>query len=133
MATRADFIIDQGSTFTTTVVPANSDGTLLDLAGSYTARGTIRKAYKASSSTSFTASVVSNNSPEQDSITLALSSTQTAALAAGRYVYDVEIVNSNNTPALITRVLEGQVEITPSVTQISGNSGEGIGADSPSS
>ena len=132
MATRADFIIDQGSTFSTTITPANSDGTLLDLGGSYTARGKIRKAYGSSSSTSFTATVNDLDSPSQDTVTISLSSTQTAALQAGRYVYDVEIVNANSTPNDITRILEGQVEITPSVTQLFGNAGEGIGVDSPS-
>ena len=132
MATRADFIIDQGSTFSTTITPANSDGTLLDLGGSYTARGKIRKAYGSSSSTSFTATVNDLDSPCQDTVTISLSSTQTAALQAGRYVYDVEIVNANSTPNDITRILEGQVEITPSVTQLFGNAGEGIGVDSPS-
>ena len=35
-------------------------------------------------------------------------------MKAGRYVYDVEITSSAGTK---TRVLEGQVEITPGVTQ----------------
>jgi hypothetical protein len=47
-------------------------------------------------------------------ITLALTSTQTNALVAGRYVYDIEITSSGSA---ITRVLEGQLEVTPGVTR----------------
>jgi hypothetical protein len=36
-------------------------------------------------------------------------------MKAGRYVYDVEILSSGGTR---TRVLEGQLEVTPGVTQI---------------
>ena len=44
----------------------------------------------------------------------------------------MEIINSSSTPADIIRILEGQIEITPSVTQNFGNEGLGIGVDSPS-
>jgi hypothetical protein len=44
---------------------------------------------------------------------LSLNSANTANIAAGRYVYDVVIKDSANT---VTRVLEGIVNILPSVT-----------------
>jgi len=44
-----------------------------------------------------------------------LTNAQTNAMKAGRYVYDVEITSSGGTK---TRVLEGQLEITPGVTTI---------------
>ena len=47
-------------------------------------------------------------------IQISLTPTQTGALAAGRYVYDVEITDQ---AGIITRVVEGQVEITPGVTR----------------
>jgi len=37
-------------------------------------------------------------------------------LKAGRYVYDVEIL-SNDSPPIVTRVIEGQIDITPRVTR----------------
>jgi hypothetical protein len=37
-------------------------------------------------------------------------------MTAGRYVYDVEITSSGGE---VTRVLEGQVEVTPEVTRAS--------------
>ena len=46
-------------------------------------------------------------------------------------MYDVEVRNSAQ-PAKIHRILEGQLEITPSVTQTL-STGGGIGNESPSS
>jgi hypothetical protein len=50
--------------------------------------------------------------------TIALTNTQTDALKPGRYVYDVEIsfVDSDG-DTIIERVLEGKIEVTPSVTR----------------
>ena len=48
-------------------------------------------------------------------LNIGLTNTQTNAMKAGRYVYDVEITSSGGTK---TRVLEGQIEITPGVTTI---------------
>ena len=129
MATRANFIIDQGTTFSTTINLSQTDGTLFQLDG-YTARGKIRKSYSSSTATTFSASI-SENSPLQDTVTVSLNSAQTGSLQAGRYVYDVEVVDASSNPDIVTRILEGHIEITPSVTQTF-SSGEGIGVDSPS-
>ena len=47
-------------------------------------------------------------------IDLALTDTQTAALEAGRFLYDVVITAADGTK---TRVVEGQVTVNPSVTR----------------
>jgi hypothetical protein len=60
----------------------------------------------------FTAVV--SNAP-QGEISLSLSSTQTGGMKAGRYLYDVEIVNTDS--GAVTRVVEGQVEINPRITR----------------
>tara|TARA_Y100000004_G_C8943522_1_gene425210 strand:- start:1237 stop:1620 length:384 start_codon:yes stop_codon:yes gene_type:complete len=127
MATRANFIIDQGSTFTTTI-DIDNNGTIFELSDSYQARGKIRKSYDSSSSVDFTC-VVSDNSPKQDVVTISLTNAQTLAMTPGNYVYDVEIYQS---PGSVTRLIEGETIITPSVTQSTGTGG-GIGVDSPSS
>ena len=46
--------------------------------------------------------------------TITLTDTQTAALDAGRYLYDVLITASGGDK---TRVVEGQVTVNPSVTR----------------
>lgn len=121
MATVANFNIDQGSRFSTTINIETTSAGLFEL-DSYKARGKIRKSYKCSSYTSFSCAI-SNNSPNQDTITITLSSRQTKALKPGRYVYDVEIFDDATDDVI--RIVEGQAEILPSVTQ-SNPLGEGI-------
>ena len=51
-------------------------------------------------------------------MTISLTNTQTDLLKAGRYVYDVELAfldSDSNT--IIERVLEGRVQVSPSVTR----------------
>tara|TARA_A100001011_G_scaffold390969_1_gene475450 strand:+ start:564 stop:896 length:333 start_codon:yes stop_codon:yes gene_type:complete len=110
MATYANLFIDQGSDFSSTIDLSQTSGTL-DLTN-YTARGQIRKTYASSTKVDFTASLDTTNKK----ITISLLAGSTSTMKAGRYVYDVEILN-NSAPANVTRVLEGQIEVTPRVTQ----------------
>ena len=48
-------------------------------------------------------------------VTLGLSDTQTSAMEAGRYVYDLNITKTST--SVTTRVVEGQAIITPSMTR----------------
>ena len=110
MATYANIFIDQGSDFSFTLDLSTTAG-LLDLT-SYTARGQIRKSYTSSTSVDFDISI-SVSDPE---LTCSLTSAQTSLLKYGRYVYDIEILSSDD-PAVVTRVVEGQVDVTPRVSQ----------------
>ena len=58
-------------------------------------------------------------SPATDGIvTLSLTNAQTNALKAGRYVYDVEIsFNDSSGNTIVERILEGKIQVTPSVTK----------------
>jgi hypothetical protein len=111
MAIYSNLTIDQGSNFLAYVDVTDSSGNALDLNG-YTVAGQIRKTYSSLTAVSFSASV---SNALGGTISLGLSDTVTNAMKPGRYVYDVEILNSNGTR---TRVLEGQVEVTPGVTQV---------------
>ena len=51
--------------------------------------------------------------PLDGEITISLTATQTSALNAGRYVYDIEIESNAET----IRVLEGIVVVNPEVTK----------------
>ena len=112
MATIANFNIDQGSNFSSVIDVSTTSSGLFQL-DSYTARGKIRKSYGSSRYVSFSCSI-SNNSPKQDTITIALTAAQTKAMKPGRYVYDVEIFTAAGS---VIRVLEGQVEVLASATQ----------------
>jgi hypothetical protein len=111
MAIYANLTVDQGSDFTSTVSVVDALNAPLDLTG-YTFRGQVRKTYTSSTAVDFT---LISNAPSTGDILLSLSSAQTAEMKAGRYHYDVEIVSAGNT---VTRVLEGQLEVTPRATRV---------------
>jgi len=110
MAIYANLTADQGSSFTATVNITDSEGNGLDISG-YTYRGQIRKTYTSSTAVNFS---VTATLPSSGEVRLDLTSSQTGGMRAGRYVYDVEIISSGGE---VTRVLEGQFEITPRVTR----------------
>lgn len=107
MATKANIVIDQGTTFNTEIYLTDESGNALDLSV-YSANSQIRKWYTSSNSISFNVSLNSGT------IFLSLTANTTASLEAGRYVYDVLLKDNANT---ITRVVEGIVTVTPRVTQ----------------
>jgi hypothetical protein len=110
MATIANLQIDQGADFTTTINLDNTDGTNFDLTG-YTVKSQLAKTYASSTKTDITAAITSAT---EGQITLTLSNTQTTALSAGRFVYDVEITQTSG--GAKTRVIEGQITVHPQVT-----------------
>jgi len=113
MATVKNLVIDQGTTFSLTITIADANGNEIDLTG-YTLRAQLRKSYGA---TSFTAFTVAANDNATGELTISLTDTQTSALKAGRYVYDVEIVEPSGDGSIVTRVLEGIITVTPEVTR----------------
>lgn len=109
MATYSNLFIDQGSDFSFSVDLTTTTGAV-DLTN-YTSRGQIRKSYTSSTSTNFTISI----NVSESVLNVSLTAAQTGALKAGRYVYDIEILSADATP-VVTRVVEGQIDITPRVT-----------------
>jgi hypothetical protein len=76
------------------------------------ASGQIRKSYYSSNAAAdFDVTLDASNS----TITLQMSADVTANISYGRYVYDVIVNDSANN--IITRVLEGVVDVSPSVTR----------------
>jgi len=108
MAVMTNIVLDQGTTFNMTVNLTNDDLSAKNLA-SYSVTSQMRKSYDATTFTNFTTAKVDATGQ----ITLSLTATQTAAVKAGRYVYDVEIASGVET----LRVLEGLVTVTPNVTR----------------
>ena len=112
MAVYANLTIDQGSDFDSIVTVEGANGLPFDLSN-YSASGQIRKNYTASTSYSFTASI---NDATGGEIRLILPGSTSVNMKPGRYVYDVVIETTSGTSD-ITRVIEGQVEVTPRVTR----------------
>ena len=110
MAIVSNLTIDQGSTFSASIDVTDVEDNILVLTG-YTVAAQIRKTYDSTTAVDFTGSV---SNATQGEITISLTPAQTNALVAGRYVYDAEITSAGGT---VTRVIEGQIEVTPGVTQ----------------
>lgn len=109
----ADFVeiqIEAGATFSTEITVSNSDGTSKNLAD-YSARSQLRKSYYSSTSTSFDLTITDS---ANGTISMGLTAANTANLKAGRYVYDVEIQNTQGT---VTRIFEGIATVLPNVTR----------------
>ena len=49
-------------------------------------------------------------------LVLSLTNTQTDQMKAGRYVYDIELVSGSDSDT-VERILEGKLNVTPSVTK----------------
>jgi hypothetical protein len=109
MATKANLVIDQGSTFSADLALTDENGDALDLQ-SFTANSQIRKWYSSSNAAATFTTLINTNS---GSITLSLTANQTSNLVAGRYVYDVEITSGSE----VSRIVEGIVTVTPQVTR----------------
>lgn len=110
MAKKNNLYVDQGSTYSTTIVVNDSNEDPFDLTG-YTASSQIRKHPTSCKYFAFTA----NTNGATGEVNLSLSANTTANLQAGRYLYDVEIKNTSN--GAITRVAEGIVTVSPNITR----------------
>ena len=118
MAQYEDLIIDQGADVAVELLLLEKDGSTKDLTG-FSAAAKMKRSYNADSdNTQPFSTIIDSNTPENGRLILELSNTQTDLLKAGRWVYDVEIsyVDSDG-DRVIERVLEGNIQVTPSVTR----------------
>lgn len=110
MSMIANLYIDQGTSYSITIDLTDAAGNVQDLTG-YTAQAQIRKTYSSSTVTeTFSTSITES----QGKVTISLTPAQTAAIEAGRYVYDV---NATDNAGTVTRIVEGQAIVTPGVTR----------------
>ena len=111
MAAIANYVIDQGTSFSSAVTVRGSDGHPLDLTG-YTASAKMALGY-ASTRTRTTITTTFDADRTTGVITLSLTAAQTALLdAPARYVYDLDITASDST---VTRIIEGLITVKPDV------------------
>ena len=116
MAQYEEFTIDQGADVTIELHLVDKNDAVKNLTG-HTLTAKMKKNYNSDSSdtTNFT-TAITNATGGVGSLTL--TNSQTNALKVGRYVYDVELsfVDSANA-TIVERVLEGRIQVTPSVTK----------------
>lgn len=109
MAIKANIVIDQGTTFQTSINVTDENDNIVDLTG-YSASAQMRKHYTSSNSFSFSTSI----SPTLGIVTLSMTSNTTNTITPGRYMYDCELTDINGA---VTRLVEGIVTVTPGVTR----------------
>ena len=109
-AAYTNLYLEKGATYTTTITLDDVYGDSYNLVG-YTANSQFRKSYYSSNATAiFTTAIDTTNG----AISLSLTAATTANIAPGRYVYDTTITDPNGA---VTRILEGIVDVSPSVTR----------------
>jgi len=106
-----NLVIDQGSDFAVDLVIKQS-GTAMNLTN-YTGRAQLRTSVTASS-TSATFTVTKTNATG-GALKLELPAATSKLLAAGQYVYDLEIYTAND--GVVKRILQGDVTLTPEITR----------------
>ena len=106
-----NLVIDQGSDFALDLVIKQS-GSAMDLSN-YSGRAQLRTSVDASSvSATFT---VTKTNASGGALKMELQAATSSALAAGQYVYDLEIYTSGD--STVKRILQGTATITPEVTR----------------
>jgi hypothetical protein len=111
-----DLEVKQGATYQLDLYYVTSAGTAIDLSG-YTARMTLRADFEATTALlSLTSSPAAGLVVTGASglVTVTITNTQTAALTAGPFVYDLEIVSAGG---VVTRMAEGVGVISREVTR----------------
>mgnify|MGYP003321146551 CR=1 FL=1 len=107
----SNIVINTGTTFSQTYTLENvNTNSLLDLTG-YSVSAQMRKHPAATGVTTFTSSVTDVTGGQ---VNIGLTSTQTASLKSGRYVYDVLVTDSSGTR---DRVVEGMVIVSQGATR----------------
>ena len=111
MATVSNLFVDAGANYSNIITVAATNGQPLNLTG-YTVASQMRKSYQSSTAYNFTASVYDAATGK---VRLQLTPTQSEAIPAGRWLYDVEITSPSGSK---TRGVEGIVTVNPQITQI---------------
>lgn len=111
MAIYANLSIDQGSDFSEELKVEDETSQPVNLNG-YIVAGEIRKHYTSETKYDFNCTITSE---VQGLITIKLPASVSNAMKPGRYQYDIEIKKVST--SVITRVVEGQIEVTGGITR----------------
>lgn len=123
MAYYEDITIDQGTDVSIELHLINKDKSIKNLTD-YTVNASMKPSYGADSSEKILFTGIIADPPTDGIVNLSLTNQQTDLLSTKkRYVYDVEMSyvsesdGSGNLTYIIERILEGHVQVTPSVTK----------------
>ena len=110
----AEFVeleIDAGATFSTEIIVSEDNGTGKNLVN-YSVASQLRKSYYSSTATDFDINITDSSN---GIFVMGISAANTANLRAGRYVFDVELENTND--GTVTRIFEGVITVLPNATR----------------
>lgn len=112
MSAYVELYLDQGTTFNNVInLTDDITNTPINIAG-YTATSQLRRSYySANASANITCSITNAANGE---VTLSMTAANTANLKPGRYLFDVK---SDDGAGSVTRLVEGIITVTPSVTK----------------
>ena len=120
MANYEDIVIQQGTDVAIELELINTDGSKKNLTN-HAVSAFMKRRYQDSAADPSTQefNAVVTTPPSDGIITLSLTNTETDVLITrGRYVYDVELSYTDSAGNnIISRVVEGQIEVSPSVTK----------------
>lgn len=113
MSAYVEIYLDQGATFNNVInLTDDTTNTPINVSG-YTVVSQLRRSYySANASANLTCTVTDAANGE---ITLSMTPANTANLKPGRYLFDVKTTDIDN---VVSRVLEGVITVTPSVTKV---------------
>jgi len=112
MAAYTELYMDQGTTFTNVItITDDITNSAVNISG-YIVRSQIRRSYYSANATANITCTVTDAAAGE--ITMSLTENQTSNIKAGRYLFDVETVDTGN---VVSRILEGIITVTPGVTR----------------
>ena len=111
MAATQFFTIEKGATWAQNLIYQDSLGAAIDLTG-FTARMQIKKKLTSEAIVSLTDTAGITITPLTGVIDLRIEAAITDTLNAGKYIYDLELVNGTE----VTRLIEGTIVINENVT-----------------
>ena len=117
MAQYEEFTIDQGADVAIVLELLDPETNSAKNLGGYDVAAKMKRSYNSDSADTHTFSTIVSDATG-GKVTLSLTNTQTDALRAGHYLYDVELsFVDSDANTIIERVLEGRINVSPSVTR----------------
>jgi nucleoside-triphosphatase THEP1 len=112
MAAYVELYMDQGATFNNVINLADDITSANINVSGYTVRSQMRRSYYSANATANIVCTITDAANGE--ITMSLAAANTSAIKAGRYLFDLETVDTIGTT---TRVLEGIITVTPEITR----------------
>jgi len=104
-----NFVLDQGATLEKTITAQNSAGGNVTISSGTCASKMRQSTYSGNNIHTFSTSVTGSN------VTISMTATNTANVAAGQYEYDIEYTQSDATT--VERLAQGIVTVSPESTK----------------